>query len=211
MQSLAIFNFLLFLIFFTRSVRDLATSQSWLVSIWNPLDMNGRVTTFTYFVFFCFWEFLPTVLLLCLITSKAGGVGGVCVWRSAFSLARLSLLSSLLLSRLLAPRHGSSHNQKKLPDFGIFHIINSGDRGEGKLLAASPMVSSYGTASGDASEGHPRWTHGGDLFQDPLRYDSDDGTGPSPHQFPSSFNSDASSSAAGASYERRLSATSPFV
>lgn len=77
-QSLAITNFLLFLIFFTRSVRDLATSQSWLVSIWNPLDMNGRVTTFAYFVFFCFWEFLPTVLLLCLITTKAGGVGGTC-------------------------------------------------------------------------------------------------------------------------------------
>lgn len=75
-QSLAIFNLLLFVIFFTRSVRDLATSQSWFVSIWNPLDMNGRVTTFAYFVFFCFWEFLPTVLLLCLITTKAGGVGG---------------------------------------------------------------------------------------------------------------------------------------
>lgn len=38
--------------------------------------MNGRVTTCAYFVFFCFWEFLPTLLLLCLITSKAGGVGG---------------------------------------------------------------------------------------------------------------------------------------
>ncbi|TYZ51471.1 hypothetical protein PybrP1_010605, partial [[Pythium] brassicae (nom. inval.)] len=180
-RSLAIFNLLLFVIFFTRSVRDLATSQSWFVSIWNPLDMNGRVTTFAYFVFFCFWEFLPTVLLLCLITTKAGGVG--------------------------APRHGSSSGPKKLPDFGIFHIINSGDRGEGKLLAASPMVSSYGTgssAAGDASEGHPRWTHGGDLFQDPLRYDSDDGTGPSPRQFPDSFNSDAS-------FERRVSLTSSFV
>lgn len=109
----------------------------------------------------------------------------------------------------LAPRHGSSHGQKKLPDFGIFHIINSG---EGKLLAASPMISSYGTASsatgaGDASEGRPRWTHGGDLFQDPLRYDSDDGMGPSPRQFPDSFNSDASS-ATGTSYERRSSVTS---
>lgn len=115
---------------------------------------------------------------------------------------------------LTAPRHGSSSGQKKLPDFGIFHIINSGDRNEGKLLAASPMVSSYGTgssAAGDVSEGHPRWTHGGDLFQDPLRYDSDDGTGPSPRQFPDSFNSDASSSAAGTSFDRRVALTSSFV
>lgn len=191
-QSLTIINFLLFLIFFTRSVRDLATSQSWLLSIWNPLDMNGRVTTFAYFVFFCFWEFLPTVLLLCLITTRAGGVG--------------------------APRHGSSHAHK-LPDFGIFHIINSGgDKGEGKLLA-SPMNSSYGAVSsavaadrdGSAgSGGRPRWTHGGDLFQDPLRYDSDDGTGPSPRQFPDSFNSDASMGHA-SSYERRSSLTSALA
>ncbi|GAB9467954.1 hypothetical protein Gpo141_00005282 [Globisporangium polare] len=197
-RSLTIINFLLFLIFFTRSVRDLATSQNWLLSIWNPLDMNGRVTTFAYFVFFCFWEFLPTVLLLCLITTKAGGVG--------------------------APRHGSSHGQK-LPDFGIFHIINSGgDKGEGKLLA-SPMNSSYGTVSSataadgaaggggrgrGSSEGRPRWTHGGDLFQDPLRYDSDDGTGPSPRQFPDSFNSDVSMGHT-SSYERRSSLTSALA
>lgn len=183
LQSLAIINALLFLIFFTRSIRDLATSQNWFLSIWNQLDMNGRVTTFAYFVFFCFWEFLPTVLLLCLITTKAGGVG--------------------------APRHGTSHGHK-LPDFGIFHIINSGgDRGEGKLLA-SPMNSSYGTASSATAADNverPRWTHGGDLFQDPLRYDSDDGTGPSPRQFPDSFNSDASSATA-TSYERRSSMTS---
>jgi hypothetical protein len=146
------------LIFFTRSIRDLATSQNWFLSIWNQLDMNGQVTSFAYFVFFCFWEFLPTLLLLCLITTKAGGVG--------------------------APRHGSfiSHTHK-LPDFGIFHIINTGgDKPEGKLLA-SPL-NRYGTTTignGNSSsfqnnpQEKPRWTHGGDLFQDPLRYDSDDG------------------------------------
>ncbi|POM58289.1 Hypothetical protein PHPALM_37083 [Phytophthora palmivora] len=75
-NSLAVINSLLCLIFFTRGIRDLATSQSWFLSIWNNLDMNGRVTTVAYFVFFCFWEFLPTILLLCLISSKAGGVGG---------------------------------------------------------------------------------------------------------------------------------------
>ncbi|TMW63083.1 hypothetical protein Poli38472_005701 [Pythium oligandrum] len=186
-RSLAILNSLLSFIFFTRSVRDLATSQNWFLSIWNQLDMNGRVTTFAYFIFFCFWEFLPTVLLLCLITTKAGGVG--------------------------APRHvpASSH---KLPDFGIFHIINVGaDRAEGKLLA-SPLNSSYGTtasSTGVISQATepPRWTHGGDLFQDPLRYDSDDGAGPSPRNFPNSFNSDSSTTAA--SYGRRSSLTSSFV
>lgn len=177
-RSLAIINSLLFLIFFTRSVRDFATSQNWFLSIWNQLDMNGRVTTFAYFVFFCFWEFLPTILLLCLITTKAGGVG--------------------------APRHGFSHGHK-LPDFGIFHIINAGgEKTTGKLLA-SPMNSSYGTSTSSSmatSIEPPRWTHGGDLFEDPLRYDSDDGNFPSPHgRFPGSFNSDTGS----ASYDHRSS------
>ncbi|KAJ0412678.1 hypothetical protein ATCC90586_002308 [Pythium insidiosum] len=192
-NSLAIINALLFLIFFTRSMRDLATSQNWFLSIWNQLDMNGRVTTFAYFIFFCFWEFLPTILLLCLITTKAGGVG--------------------------APRHASSSGHK-LPDFGIFHIINvGGDKAEGKLLA-SPLNSSYGTASSSSllhpagvrvnPHEAPRWTHGGDLFLDPLRYDSDDGAGPSPRHFPDSFNSDASSTTV-ASYERRSSVASSFA
>lgn len=75
-RSLAMINLMLFVIFFTRSIRDLATSQSWFLSIWNQLDMNGRVTTFAYFIFFCFWEFLPTVLLLVLISTKTGGVRG---------------------------------------------------------------------------------------------------------------------------------------
>lgn len=166
-RSLAVINSLLCFIFFTRGIRDLATSQSWFLSIWNNLDMNGRVTTVAYFVFFCFWEFLPTVLLLCLISSKAGGVG--------------------------APKHGPA--SQKLPDYGIFHVINTG---EGKLLAASPLsYSSYGTrteASGayDREPQRPRWTHGGDLFQDPLRYDSDDGPVPSPRHFSDSYNSDTS-------------------
>uniref|UniRef100_K3X8B5 Uncharacterized protein n=1 Tax=Globisporangium ultimum (strain ATCC 200006 / CBS 805.95 / DAOM BR144) TaxID=431595 RepID=K3X8B5_GLOUD len=194
-RSLAIINALLFLIFFTRATRDLATSQNWFLSIWNQLDMNGRVTTFAYFVFFCFWEFLPTVLLLLLITTKAGGVG--------------------------APRHGKGAHGHKLPDFGIFHIINSGAgsgdgrSGESKLLA-SPMNSSYGTASSATAadnallDARPRWTHGGDLFQDPLRYDSDDGAGPSPRQqFPDSFNSDASSS--NEQYQQRTSIASVFA
>ncbi|RLN60444.1 hypothetical protein BBJ28_00023192 [Nothophytophthora sp. Chile5] len=151
-KSLAVINSLLCFIFFTRGIRDLATSQSWFLSIWNNLDMNGRVTTFAYFIFFCFWEFLPTVLLLCLISSKAGGVGG-----------------------------------------------------EGKLLTASPLsLSAYGSYSTHVDSSttggfeqepeRPRWTHGGDLFQDPLRYDSDDGPLPSPRHLPDSFNSDVSSS-----------------
>ncbi|KAG6614486.1 uncharacterized protein IUM83_04188 [Phytophthora cinnamomi] len=172
-RSLAVINSLLCVIFFTRGIRDLATSQSWFLSIWNNLDMNGRVTTVAYFVFFCFWEFLPTILLLCLISSKAGGVG--------------------------APKHGPA--SQKLPDYGIFHIINTG---EGKVLAASPLgasaYSSYGTRTEGSVGGfdrepereRPRWTHGGDLFQDPLRYDSDDGPVPSPRHFSDSYNSDAS-------------------
>ncbi|KAG7389520.1 hypothetical protein PHYPSEUDO_010165 [Phytophthora pseudosyringae] len=173
-RSLAVINSLLCLIFFTRGIRDLATSQSWFLSIWNNLDMNGRVTTVDYFVFFCFWEFLPTILLLCLISSKAGGVG--------------------------APKHGPA--SQKLPDYGIFHIINTG---EGKLLTASPLGTSAYCSYGTRTEGsggferepereRPRWTHGGDLFQDPLRYDSDDGPVPSPRQFSDSYNSDASNS-----------------
>ena len=63
---------MLFIIFITRSLRDLASSQSWCLSIWKQLDINGRVTTFAYFVLFCFWDLLPTVLLLLLITTKAG-------------------------------------------------------------------------------------------------------------------------------------------
>ncbi|KAI9914106.1 hypothetical protein PsorP6_005712 [Peronosclerospora sorghi] len=170
LQNLTVINSLLCVIFFTRGIRDLATSQSWFLTIWNNLDMNGRVTTVAYFVFFCFWEFLPTMLLLCLISSKAGGVG--------------------------APKHGPT-SQKKLPDYGIFHIINTG---EGKLLTASPLVKkTYGTRARDHArfernrEGErPRWTHGGDLFQDPLRYDSDDGPVPSPRRFSDSYNSEAS-------------------
>ncbi|CEG36671.1 uncharacterized protein PHALS_03339 [Plasmopara halstedii] len=170
-RSLTVINSLLSIIFFTRGIRDLATSQSWFLSIWNNLDMNGRVTTADYFVFFCFWEFLPTVLLLCLISSKAGGVG--------------------------APKHGSA--SQKLPDYGIFHIINTGG---GKLLTASPLgdsaYNSYGTQLEDmvgfernVEHESQRWIHGGDLFQDPLRYDSDDGLGPSPCQFLDDNNSDA--------------------
>jgi hypothetical protein len=109
----------------------------------------------------------------------------------------------------VAPRHVPPHNQK-LPDFGIFHIINAGgsnsDKVGGKLLA-SPLTSSYGTTVSSSAGAAtrtlepPRWTHGGDLFQDPLRYDSDENAGPSPRQFPDSFNSDHSSAAT--SYERR--------
>ncbi|TDH66905.1 hypothetical protein CCR75_007489 [Bremia lactucae] len=166
-RSLTVINSLLCIIFFTRGIRDLATSQSWFLSIWNNLDMNGRVTTVTYFVFFCFWEFLPTVLLLCLVSSKAGGVG--------------------------APKHGSA--SQKLPDYGIFHIINTN---EGKLLTASSLgtsaSSSYGTRPvGDPERGRPRWTHGGDLFQDPLRYDSDDGPVPSlPHHYLNNYHGEVS-------------------
>ncbi|CAH0493806.1 unnamed protein product [Peronospora farinosa] len=171
-RSLAVINSLLCLIFFTRGIRDVATSQSWFLSIRNNFDMNGRVTTVDYFVFFCFWEFLPTILLLCLISSKAGGVG--------------------------APKHGPA--SQKLPDYGIFHIINTG---EGKQLTASPLgtsaYNSYGTRTkgpGDYEREteRPRWTHGGDLFQDPLRYDSDDEPVPSPRHFLESSNSDANNS-----------------
>ncbi|KAJ8525570.1 hypothetical protein ON010_g15544 [Phytophthora cinnamomi] len=97
------------------------------------------------------------------------------------------------------PKHGPA--SQKLPDYGIFHIINTG---EGKVLAASPLgasaYSSYGTRTEGSVGGfdrepereRPRWTHGGDLFQDPLRYDSDDGPVPSPRHFSDSYNSDAS-------------------
>ncbi|CCI42972.1 unnamed protein product [Albugo candida] len=99
-------------------MRDLATSKNWLLGIWNQLEMYNRVTTFAYFIFFCFWEFLPTILLLCLLTTKAGGVG--------------------------APRRRSS-NARKLPDFGIFHIIIAGrGKNEGKWMA-SPLTHSYGS------------------------------------------------------------------
>lgn len=180
-------------------IRDLATSQSWFLSIWNNLDMNGRVTTVAYFVFFCFWEFLPTILLLCLISSKAGGVGGK---RQRWHLSKTLGLDEKELNGVsgrVAPKHGPA--SQKLPDFGIFHIINTG---EGKVLAASPLgasaYSSYGTRT-EGSAGaferepereRPRWTHGGDLFQDPLRYDSDDGPVPSPRHFSDSYNSAAS-------------------
>jgi len=192
-----VINSLLCLIFFTRGIRDLATSQSWFLSIWNNLDMNGRVTTVAYFIFFCFWEFLPTILLLCLISSKAGGVGG----ERPQSLTRVcKTLSGHCRFVCTAPKHGPA--SQKLPDYGIFHIINTG---EGKLLTASPLgpivFSSYGTrAEGlaifdrEPERERPRWTHGGDLFQDPLRYDSDDGPVPSPRHFSDSYNSDTSNS-----------------
>ncbi|KAG2978082.1 hypothetical protein PC129_g3784 [Phytophthora cactorum] len=125
-RSLAVINSLLCFIFFTRGIRDLVTSQSWFLSIWNNLDMNGRVTT-------------------------AGGVG--------------------------APKHGPA--SQKLPDYGIFHIINT----EGSVGFEQ-----------EPERERPRWTHGGDLFQDPLRYDSDDGPVPSPRHFSDSYNSDASNS-----------------
>ena len=163
-KTLAAINFTLWLVFFTRAIRDLATSQSWFVSIWNQLDMNGRVTTFSYFVFFLFWEFLPTVLLLLLITTKAG-FGGT-------------------------SRTKSSLVKKQLPDFGIFHAIQK--------------QSSYGTTNTTTTTttspitvvARERWTHGGDLFQDPLRYDSDE-------------NQNNSSSGLVSSYLNSLNSNSP--
>ncbi|GMF26462.1 unnamed protein product [Phytophthora fragariaefolia] len=196
--NLAVINSLLCLIFFTRGIRDLATSQSWFLSIWNNLDMNGRVTTVAYFVFFCFWEFLPTVLLLCLISSKAGGVGGEKEGCDCFKRVKLAENELNEVSLRAAPKHGPA--SQKLPDYGIFHIINTG---EGKVLAASPLGASTYSSYGTRTEGgfdlepereRPRWTHGGDLFQDPLRYDSDDGPAPSPRHFSDSYNSDASNS-----------------
>ena len=102
---------------------------------------------------------------------------------------------SVLLALSSAPKHGPA--SQKLPDYGIFHIINTGER---KQLTASPLTTSaygsYGTRAEERQHERerPRWTHGGDLFQDPLRYDSDDGPAPSPHNFPDSYNSDASNS-----------------
>lgn len=93
LQRLVTINAVLSVIFLTRGARDLATSQSWFLSIWNQLDLNGRVTSCAFFVFFCFWEFLPTVLLLCLISSKAGGVGG-----ASLSLGLPSLMMQLELT-----------------------------------------------------------------------------------------------------------------
>ena len=101
---------------------------------------------------------------------------------------------------VVAPKHGPA--SQKLPDYGIFHIINLG---AGKQLTASPLgtnaYNSYGTRTeglggfeGETKRERPRWTHGGDLFQDPLRYDSDDEPVPSPCHFLNSSNSDASSS-----------------
>lgn len=112
---------------------------------------------------------------------------------------------SLSLVFPIAPRHDTAHGHK-IPDYGIFHIINAGTAKETGKLLASPLTSSgYGTTNSTrvADGERPRWTHGGDLFQDPLRYDSDDDTSLlSPRQFPDSYNSDASGSMA-ASYEQR--------
>lgn len=171
-RSLAAINLMLCLIFFTRSIRDLATSQSWFLTIWNQLDMNGRVTTFAYFVFFIFWEFLPTVLLLLMITTKAGLVG--------------------------APRNTSGTGYgHKLPDFGIFHVINSQNK-LGLATARSDSIDSksYGsimTTPINVAE-QQRWTNGGDLFEDPLRYDSDEASSNPPGNISNSVNSDGPSS-----------------
>lgn len=116
-------------------------------------------------------------------------------------------LTKVLFYVVAAPWHEVS-NRPRLPDFGLFHVINTGSAEGAGLLAASPITSSsYGTtssigplssaalmaamaAANAATPGsstltrldleRARWTHGGDLFQDPTRYDSDDGTGPSP-------------------------------
>ncbi|RHZ03768.1 hypothetical protein DYB26_016532, partial [Aphanomyces astaci] len=64
-RSLAVFNSVLFLIFFTRSVRDFVTSQNWLrLSVANPVDQFGQIPTFSYFALFVVWDFVPTILLL---------------------------------------------------------------------------------------------------------------------------------------------------
>lgn len=117
-------------------MRDLATSKNWLLGIWNQLEMYNRVTTFAYFIFFCFWEFLPTILLLCLLTTKAGGVGG----KNSYQFTTMHFICIAFV----APRRRSS-NARKLPDFGIFHIIIAGrGKNEGKWMA-SPLTHSYGS------------------------------------------------------------------
>ena len=218
-QSLALINCSLCVIFLTRSIRDLATSQSWLLSIWNQLDMNGRVTSFAYFVFFCFWEFLPTILLLLMITTRAGGVGAGTFHAENLSLNQLVLILpplSFFLPDVAASRYTSGHGHHKLPDFGIFHVINVTNYSDGPpsdhhLDCNNPSTSvprtnhNYGSiprairgTSASVSQQqrsvcvcvsihgyiffslhvvNHRWTNGGDLFEDPLRYDSDDGGG----------------------------------
>ncbi|KDO27050.1 hypothetical protein SPRG_07761 [Saprolegnia parasitica CBS 223.65] len=185
-RSVAIFNSLLFVIFFTRSMRDLATSQNWLrFSVLNPVDQFGQITSFSYFILFVVWDFLPTVLLLLLVSTEAGGVG--------------------------PPRHNKAHD-RQLPDFGIFQVIKTGHvaervTSETSHLAASPKRE-YGartTPINVADQQKSRWTRGGDLFQDPLRYDSDDGNGATP-TYVNSLNSESSLSAT-SSYDRASSYT----
>ncbi|KAF0693121.1 Aste57867_15867 [Aphanomyces stellatus] len=190
-RSLAVFNSILFLIFFTRSLRDFLTSQNWLLfSVLNPVDQFGQITTLSTFALFVVWDFLPTILLLLLISTKAGGVG--------------------------VPRNTSFRGEAKLPDFGIFHVINTGcvrdhpsasSRGETTRLVGSPTTE-YGGASRttpiNVAE-QQRWTRGGDLFQDPLRYDSDDGNSATP-TYVNSLNSESSLSAT-SSYDRPSSYT----
>ncbi|CAK4612011.1 hypothetical protein LEN26_006307 [Aphanomyces euteiches] len=184
-RSLAMFNAMLFLIFFTRSLRDLLTSQNWLLfSVANPMDQYGEITSFLSFSLFVVWDFFPTVLLLVLISTKAGGVG--------------------------VSRKTSFRGEGRLPDYGIFHVINAGCVSETSRLVDSPNTE-YGGASRTTPinvADPPRWTRGGDLFQDILRYDSDnDGNSATP-TYVNSLNSDSSLSAVG-SYDRPSSYATP--
>ncbi|ETV97584.1 hypothetical protein, variant 1 [Aphanomyces invadans] len=185
-RSLAVFNSMLFLIFFTRSVRDFLTSQNWLrFSVVNPVDQFGEIPTFSYFAMFVMWDFVPTILLLALISTKAGAVG--------------------------VPRHASFRGDTKLPDFGIFHVINTGyvrDTSETTRLVGSPAVE-YGGAARTTPinvSDQPRWTRGGDLFTDLLRYDSDNDCNDATPTYVNSLNSESSLSAT-SSYDRASSYT----
>ncbi|RHY28375.1 hypothetical protein DYB32_006024 [Aphanomyces invadans] len=161
-QSLAVFNSMLFLIFFTRSVRDFLTSQNWLrFSVVNPVDQFGEIPTFSYFAMFVMWDFVPTILLLALISTKAGAVGGMPRSNPRRRVAAFHALTCFWV----VPRHASFRGDTKLPDFGIFHVINTG------------------------------WTRGGDLFTDLLRYDSDNDCNDATPTYVNSLNSESSLSA----------------
>ncbi|RQM25048.1 hypothetical protein B5M09_009683 [Aphanomyces astaci] len=180
-RSLAVFNSVLFLIFFTRSVRDFVTSQNWLrLSVANPVDQFGQIPTFSYFALFVVWDFVPTILLL-------------------------------------------------LPDFGIFHVINTGvptTAETTRLVAdAHSPTAEYGARATpiNVTERYPfvsralcfvpvsgrRWTRGGDLFTDLLRYDSDNDIVHTP-PYVNSLNSESSLSAT-SSYDRPSSYTGSLL
>ncbi|RHY88538.1 hypothetical protein DYB35_005227 [Aphanomyces astaci] len=203
-RSLAVFNSVLFLIFFTRSVRDFVTSQNWLrLSVANPVDQFGQIPTFSYFALFVVWDFVPTILLLVLISTKAGAVG--------------------------VPRYSSFRGDTKLPDFGIFHVINTGvptTAETTRLVAdAHSPTAEYGARATpiNVTERYPflsralcfvpvsgrRWTRGGDLFTDLLRYDSDNDIVHTP-PYVNSLNSESSLSAT-SSYDRPSSYTGSLL